>query len=129
MIRNTAKALSERSVLLVFLCTLIGAAAQVLFKLGSASMTGSTPVQILTHVFTSPALLLGFACYGINTLLLVLALRKGELSMTYPIISLTYVWVSILSVLVFHESMNGFKIAGLGIVVAGVAVLGRGGRS
>jgi len=107
----------------------IGAAAQVMFKLGSSAMTGSTPAQILIHVFTSPALLLGFLCYGVNTLLLVLALRKGELSMTYPVISLTYVWVTILSVLIFHESMNAFKIAGLTIVVAGVAVLGRGGRA
>ncbi len=115
--------------LLVFLCTLIGAAAQVLFKLGSGSMSGANPVQMLLHVLMSPTLLLGYACYGVNTLLLVLALRKGELSMTYPVISLTYVWVSILSVIIFHESMNMFKVVGLGIVVAGVAVLGRGGRS
>jgi drug/metabolite transporter (DMT)-like permease len=115
--------------LLVFLCTIIGACAQVMFKLGSSSMTGSSPALILLHVFTSPALLAGFVCYAVNTLLLVLALRKGELSMTYPVISLTYVWVSILSVLLFHEQMNGYKIAGLSVVVAGVAVLGRGGRS
>jgi drug/metabolite transporter (DMT)-like permease len=129
VITGTAKALSDRSVLLVFLCTLIGAAAQVLFKLGSGAMTGDTPVELAVHVLTSPALLLGFACYGINTLLLVLALRKGELSMTYPVISLTYVWVTILSVLVFHEAVNVFKLVGLAVVVAGVAVLGRGGRA
>lgn len=129
MITGAAKAISDRSVLLVFMCTIIGAAAQVLFKLGSASMTGGNPVQVLLHILTSPALLLGFACYGVNTLLLVLALRKGELSMTYPVISLTYVWVTILSVLIFHETLNGFKVLGLAVVVAGVAVLGRGGRS
>jgi len=92
-------------------------------------MTSGTPVEIVLHIITSPALMAGFACYGVNTLLLVLALRKGELSMTYPVISLTYVWVTILSVLIFHEQANAYKIVGLVIIVAGVAVLGRGGRS
>jgi drug/metabolite transporter (DMT)-like permease len=128
VITGTAKALSDRSVLLVFLCTLIGAAAQVFFKLGSASMSGGNAFTLILHVLTSPALLIGFACYGVNTLLLVLALRNRELSMTYPVISLTYVWVSILSVLIFQEKMNPWKVAGLCVVVCGVGVLGRGGR-
>lgn len=126
MIATSAKALHDRSILLVFLCTLIGAAAQVLFKLGSAAMAGGSLFQIILRVLTSPQLVLGFACYGINTLLLVLALRKGQLSTMYPVISLTYVWVTILSVVIFKEDVNPYKVAGLTIVVAGVAVLGRG---
>ena len=54
-----------------------------------------------------------------------LALRDGELSIVYPVIALTYVWVSLLSVLVFHEPMNIFKAVGIAVIVAGVAVLGR----
>ena len=60
---------------------------------------------------------------------MVFALRDGELSILYPIIALTYVWVTILSVLFFHESLNPFKLAGVATVVAGVAVLGRGSKS
>lgn len=60
---------------------------------------------------------------------MVFALRDGELSILYPIIALTYVWVTILSVLFFHESLNPLKLAGVAIVVAGVAVLGRGSKS
>jgi drug/metabolite transporter (DMT)-like permease len=129
VITGTAKALSDRSILLVVLCTLIGAAAQVFFKLGAGALSGGSPAEIVLHVFTSPALLMGFACYGVNTLLLVLALRKGDLSLTYPVISLTYVWVALLSMLVFHETMNAVKVIGLLIVVVGVAVIGRGGRA
>jgi uncharacterized membrane protein len=60
---------------------------------------------------------------------MVFALRDGELSILYPIIALTYVWVTILSVLFFHESMNAFKLLGVAVVVTGVTVLGRGGKS
>jgi multidrug transporter EmrE-like cation transporter len=62
----------------------------------------------------------------VSTVLLVLALRHGQLSLLYPVFAMTYVWVTVLSVLVFHESMNPYKIAGIVIIVGGIAVLGRG---
>lgn len=125
MIHVAARNLAERSVLLVFLCTLIGAAAQVFFKFAAAALVHPTPERVVTNV----PLLLGFVLYGVNTMLLVLALRKGQLSLLYPVISLTYVWVTVLSVLIFKENLNVFKTMGLTIVVAGVAVLGRDARA
>jgi len=77
-------------------------------------------------MITNLPLMIGYSLYGISTLLLILALRKGELSVLYPIISLTYVWVTLLSITVFKESVNGFKAVGLAIIVIGVAVLGYG---
>ena len=102
-------------------CTILGAAAQVLMKIGLGH-----PVQsgLLGYV-TSLPLLAGYCLYGLNTVLLVFALRDGELSILYPIIALTYVWVTILSVVLFHETMNFFKVAGVAVVVIGVAVMGK----
>jgi drug/metabolite transporter (DMT)-like permease len=60
--------------------------------------------------------------------MMVLALRHGELSVLYPLISLSYVWVAILSVVVFGEAMNPFKILGIFVIMAGVAVMGMGAR-
>jgi len=45
------------------------------------------------------------------------------------VIALTYVWVTGLSFLVFHDTINPSKLAGIVIIVIGVAVLGKGGRS
>ena len=59
---------------------------------------------------------------------MVVALRHGELSVLYPLISLSYVWVAVLSVLVFGEIMNAYKVAGICAIMAGVAVLGSGAR-
>jgi multidrug transporter EmrE-like cation transporter len=110
-------------VVLVFLCTLLGAAAQILMKTGMAHFEPRA-ADILTNI----PLMLGYGLYGINTLLLVLALREGELSLLYPVIALTYVWVTLLSYWLLGESPNLFKNAGIAIIVLGVAVLGRGGR-
>jgi multidrug transporter EmrE-like cation transporter len=82
----------------------------------------------LLQMATNLPLMAGYSLYGISTLLLVLALRKAQLSILYPIISLTYVWVTILSVIIFAESMNVSKVLGLLIIVCGVAVLGTDGR-
>jgi len=39
------------------------------------------------------------------------------------------VWVTFLSVYFFEESMNPFKILGVLIIVTGVTLLGRGGKT
>ncbi len=82
------------------------------------------PLAIATNL----PLVAGYALYGLNTLLLVLALKEGELSMLYPIIALTYVWVTLLSYALLPEKPNAYKNIGIATIVVGVAVLGRGGR-
>ena len=116
-------AAKRRSVLLVFACTILGAAAQILMKVGMAHFEPN-----LAAILTNVPLIAGYALYGINTLMLVLALREGELSMLYPIIALTYVWVTLLSYVLLHEKPNLYKNLGIATIVIGVAVLGRGGR-
>jgi uncharacterized membrane protein len=119
-----AAAARRQSILLVFLCTLSGAAGQILGKIG---MTHFTPN--LFAIVTNVPLIGGYSLYGLNTLLMVLALRKGELSMLYPIIALTYVWVTLLSYTLLGEPPNLFKNCGIAMIVIGVAVLGSGGKA
>ena len=111
----------RQSVGLVFGCTIFGAAAQILIKTGANMLTGSSPLAMITNM----PLVAGYSLYGISTVFLVLALRDGQLSILYPVISLTYVWVAFLSLLFFKESMNPWKLLGVLTIVAGVTVLGR----
>jgi len=101
----------------------LGAFAQILMKIG---MTHFSPHPLA--LITNYPLVAGYTLYGINTLMLVLALREGELSLLYPIIALTYVWVTLLSYVVLKEPPNFYKNLGIATIVLGVAVLGRGGR-
>jgi len=126
-VSSSDQAQQRRSFLLVMCCTVIGAAAQVLIKKGAGSLGPSPTIfDAAFAMLFSPSLFAGYAMYGVSTVLLVLALRHGQLSLLYPVFAMTYVWVTILSVLVFHESMNGFKLAGIATIVGGIAVLGRG---
>lgn len=119
----TPAASKWRSVLLVCFCTLLGAAAQILMKKGMMDFK----LEVWPIVTNFP-LIAGYACYGLFTLLLVIALREGELSMLYPIISLGYVWVTVLSYFIFKDTVNGFKLIGIVSIMVGVGVLGQGAK-
>lgn len=114
--------------MLVFCCTLVGAAAQMFIKTGANNLVQPGFVGAVLGMLTNPMLFTGYALYGFNTLLLAVALKNSELSLLYPVIALTYVWVSILSVGLLHESMNAFKFAGIAAIVFGIAILGRGSK-
>jgi multidrug transporter EmrE-like cation transporter len=96
--------------------------AQFLIKTSANQMASITIESLLTNW----ALWGGLALYGISTGLLILALRDGELSLLYPVISLTYVWVTVLSVTVFDERLTMAKAVGISIIVLGVGLLGKG---
>jgi uncharacterized membrane protein len=109
--------------MLVFACTILGSAAQLLIKTG---MSHFSPHALA--LLTNMPLIAGYTLYGINTLMMVLALKNGEMSLLYPIIALTYVWTTLLSYTVLGESPNFYKDVGIITIVAGVAVMGRRGN-
>lgn len=129
---HTASPHSRKSVYMVVGCTVFAAVAQVLMKKGMAHTfpalqlgDSATWAPLVMALLTDIPLILGFCAHSMNALLLILALRDGELSMLFPIISLSYVWVSLLSMYFFHEPMNLWKAVGILLVISGVALLGR----
>jgi drug/metabolite transporter (DMT)-like permease len=140
---RTSTARQKRMALwMVVAFTLLASIAQIFIKMGANALNkipagsvanlavGSMHFQISAVVvaaITSIPLIGGLALYGIGAVMMVLALQHGELSVLYPIISLSYVWVAILSVVIFHEHMNVFRVGGIAVIIAGVAILGRSG--
>ena len=114
----------RQSIALVFFCTVFGAAAQIFFKFGANAMGSCNP---LAMVHSLP-LVAGCSLYGISAGLLVLALKDGELSILYPVISLTYIWVTFLSLYFFKETMHFYRLLGVLVIVTGVVLLGKGSR-
>ena len=114
----------RNSFLLVFACTILGSVAQLLIK------TGMSPSHFSPHLLgllTDIPLIAGYTIYGINTLMMVLALKNGEMSLLYPIIALTYVWTTLASYALLGEPSNAYKNIGIATIVLGVAVMGRRG--
>lgn len=130
---------ATRSFFLVFSCTFIGALAQILIKQGTAQLgehhlhltlgqVAHRPelfVQFSLSVISNAKLFLGYCLYGVMTFLMAAALKGRELSRLYPIIALTYVWVTILSLFLLpDEHLNFFRSMGIAFIVGGVSVLG-----
>lgn len=127
---HSTPAKKRRSLIIVLCSTVLIAAAQALIKTGTGSLTPDAGLlDTAIGILTTPDLFAGYSLYGVVTVMMVLALRHAELSIIYPVIALSYVWVSILSVVMFHEVMNGFKVAGVIAIISGVAVLGKGNRA
>lgn len=114
-------ATSPFSIFLVVLGTLIGAFGPILLKKASAKDLFS-----IRSLMGNYHLFAGASLYVVGTILFILALRNGELSVLYPFVSLTYVWVSFLSIRFLGERMNWQKWAGIALIIIGVSFIGLG---
>lgn len=78
----------------------------------------------------SPLLLLaGFALYGCGALLMMAAMRFGELSVLHPMLSAGYALSIILGAVVLEEKITTNKLLGIAVITAGLVCLStsRGG--
>lgn len=106
---------------LVLLCTAVTSAGQILYKIASKSLSLNF-VSLITNV----PLILGLISYFIGAVLLIIALRNGELSVLYPFISTGFVWVSLLSIKFLGETMSPQKWAGVAVIFMGITLIGIG---
>ncbi|MBS3108085.1 EamA/RhaT family transporter [Candidatus Woesearchaeota archaeon] len=107
-----------KAISLIMFSTLLTATAQTLFKFASSN------ISLALALFTNIPLILGFAFYGLGALLMILALKYGNLSLVYPFFSLSYIWVTASSMYFFNEIIPPMKIMGVIIIVIGVSLLG-----
>jgi len=111
------------SIGLMILCTFFTSLAQVLYKFGVAKLEFN-----FISIITNYQIIAGIACYGIGAVILIAALRGGEVSILYPIVATSYIWVSLMSVQFFNEVMNIYKWAGVFFIIAGIIILNLKGR-
>ncbi len=106
--------------LLMVACTIFTSSGQLFWKAGAVKINFYQPLTFFNAPFIAGCLL-----YVVGSFLMILALKKGELSILYPVIATSYVWVSILAPLFFpNESMNGWKWAGISIILFSICLLG-----
>ena len=68
-------------------------------------------------------LLAGFGLYGCGALLMMAALRFGELSVLHPMLSAGYALSVVLGALVLEEEITGSKLLGIAVITAGLVCL------
>ncbi len=99
------------------------ASGQLFLKLGSKDLSFSFEIIKNYH------LLLGILFYVIAAILLIISLKFGELSVLYPILSLSFVWTTILSFTILNESINLFKIIAILFIVFGVSLISKDSKT
>ncbi|PZE19619.1 hypothetical protein CBW46_017950 [Paenibacillus xerothermodurans] len=104
----------------------LGAAGQVLMKWGIESLkTGDASAAIGAKLLTAWPVVAGLASYGLSSVFWLLALRRFPLSTAYPMVSLSYILVMVLSFYLFQETISIQKWAGAVVICAGVLLIAR----
>ena len=118
--------------LLVAIVIVLVTYGQLAIKFGLNRM-GSIPLDTVRaaagygfNALMSPYVFSGLFAAGLAALAWMAALSRYDLSSVYPLLSLNFVLVPLLSIYLFGESMDGFKAAGTGIIVIGVFVFSAG---
>jgi uncharacterized membrane protein len=123
---------SNKPIYMVLASTGFAAAAQIMMKFGAGHVMPkidlahpATLIAFALAIISNAPLFFGYSMNAGMAVLLILALKDGQLSILYPIISLSYVWVNLLSIHFFHEQMNLWKAIGIALIIGGVGLLGK----
>lgn len=96
---------------------ILNASAQVFMK--KTALAGIKPSQLLTNLNLYTAMSL----YAVSILLWLVALKDLKLSIAYPLQSLGYVLVTLLSVHFFGEKVSIINIIGISLIFLGALAL------
>ena len=107
---------------LVTVASFIGSFGAVFLKAGSEKLKRG-----LRHV-VNLRVAVGVSMYLLSTVFFIMGIKHGELTVLYPLVSLSYVWTMIWSRIFFKEPITGFKFLGVGMILLGVFFIGMGNR-
>ena len=97
----------------------------ILVMLASSLLTctGQLCWKMSTGQNTLLFLLAGFSLYGCGALLMIIALRYGDLSKLHPLLSAGYILSVVLGVAVLNEPITVSKVVGVAIIIAGLILI------
>ncbi|OGF97804.1 MAG: hypothetical protein A2Z06_00630 [Candidatus Glassbacteria bacterium RBG_16_58_8] len=119
-----------KNFLLLFICVALGVIGQLSLKhgmnaIGEIELDVARTPSLLLRSFGNPFVLLGYILYGISSLSWLIILSRVELSLAYPMISIGYVLVVILSRVLFDEHVTLLRFAGTLVICFGVFLMSR----
>jgi len=108
---------------LMFFTTFLTSTAQIFYKKGAEIL-----VINLLALITNYYLIIGMILYVIGGTLMIISFRGGEVSVLYPIVATSYIWVSFLSMFFLNETMSLFKWLGVFTIFFGIVLVGYGSK-
>ncbi len=109
---------------------LLNAVAQLLLKAGARNvgeihLTLENLFSVGFKVATQLPIIGGLTCYVLSVVVWIIALSRVDVSIAYPMLSLGYVVAAVGAWYFFGESMSIQRLASIGVILAGVAMLAR----
>lgn len=118
----------SKTVLFVVFCTLLTSIAQIFFKYASNKLILSSIKLFVTSAVTNINLYIGVVIYFLAAAILLVALKNSDLSVAYPVIATSYIWVALLSMYFFNEVLLTKQWFGIIFILIGVSFTGFGGK-
>lgn len=120
-----------RYLILTIIVTFLLAVAQVLIKLGLNNIGGlninfKTFFSDLIPIISSHYLWLGFVTIVISSFLWMKVLSKVNLSIAYPLISISYIFGLIAAKFIFGETIPTIRWIGVGFIAIGITLITKG---
>ena len=114
-----------RTVLLVLLCVLLNAVAQLALKAGASTQKSALSVeagdlQAWSTMLTSKPVLLGIVLWTLSTLVWLYVLSQNSLVFAYGLYGHNYLLVPLLAHWRLSEPLSGLQIVGMGLIALGV---------
>lgn len=110
------------SVFLVLFASLVGSFGAVFLKMGAAHLNRGFRYIVNWQLAAGLALFVG------SSIPFLIGLRNGELSVLYPMVSLSYICALFWSRLFFNEPITKAKLGALAMILLGIVCIGAGGR-
>jgi drug/metabolite transporter (DMT)-like permease len=117
------------ALLLLIPAILLSTTGELLFKTGMNQIGGfefhsAALRKVLPTIVRNPFIWLGFLGFGSGALFWLAVLSRAPLSVAYPILALSYFVVVVEAWLFLHERVTWQRLAGVLIIVVGVAIVG-----
>lgn len=113
--------LISASVVVIIGC-IIGAFGSLYLKKGADKASPN-----LFKLITNYEIILGIMFYAVSVIMFIFALKGNPLSIIYPLVSTSYIWIAFFSIRFLDERMNLMKWLGIFYIVFGVVCIGIGG--
>lgn len=109
------------SMALVLTGSVFGSIGAVFLKSGALMVR-----RHLSSILLNWKLAMGVTTYMLSSVLFVKGMSHGELSVLFPMVSLSYICSLVWSRLLFNEAITKAKLYGVGMILVGIVCLGIG---